>query len=116
MGHHLGCGGIRHHRQCESKDPGQGGHPSGPAALDLRRQAARRWSDLVRLQHPEGVHFALGAAPARWWCLMDLIEAFILALLPRESLGWLMGGASRAPSSMELLAVYSIWQSRQCKS
>merc|ERR1712071_514142 len=28
---------------------------------------ARGWSHPVRLQHPEGVHLALGAPPS-WWC------------------------------------------------
>jgi hypothetical protein len=39
--HHARGRVQRHHRQCEEQDPGQGGHPPGPAALDLRRQAAR---------------------------------------------------------------------------
>ena len=30
----------RYHREREGQDPGQGGHPSGPAAPDFRRQAA----------------------------------------------------------------------------
>ena len=34
----------------------QGRDPSRPAASDLRRQATRRRSYLIRLQHPEGVH------------------------------------------------------------
>merc|ERR1719153_624791 len=35
---------------------GQGGHPPGPAEVDLRWQAARGRKDPLRLQHPEGVH------------------------------------------------------------
>ena len=40
-------------------------HPPGPAASDLRWQAARGWAHAGGLQHPEGVHPAPGAAPAR---------------------------------------------------
>merc|ERR1712157_88404 len=61
--YHPGCGGQRHHRQREGQDPGQGGHPSGPAAPDLRGEAAGGWAYAERLQHPEGVHAAPGAAP-----------------------------------------------------
>merc|ERR1711907_908094 len=58
---HIRGGGHRHHRGREGQDPGQGGHPPGPAAFDLRWQAARGWEDSPGLQHPEGVHPALGA-------------------------------------------------------
>merc|ERR1712151_1197840 len=61
--YHPGCGGQRHDRQREGQDPGQGGHPSGPAAPDLRGEAAGGWTHPQRLQHPEGVHAAPGAAP-----------------------------------------------------
>ena len=44
----------------------QGGYPTGSAAPHLRWQTAGRRAYLVRLQHPEGKHAALGAAPA-WW-------------------------------------------------
>merc|ERR1712108_62719 len=54
--HHPGGRALRHHRECEGQDPGQGGHPPGPAEADLRWQAARRRKDPLRLQHPEGVH------------------------------------------------------------
>ena len=40
---------------------------SWSAASDLRRKAAGRWTDPVRLQHSEGVDPPLGAPPA-WWC------------------------------------------------
>ena len=55
----------RHHRQRQGQDPGQGGHPSGPAAPDLRGQAARGRPHAAGLQHPEGVDAAPGAPPAR---------------------------------------------------
>merc|ERR1712018_744101 len=42
--------------ECQGQDPGQGGHPPGPAEVDLRWQAAGGRKDPVRLQHPEGVH------------------------------------------------------------
>ena len=45
-----------HDRQCEGEDPGQGGHPAGSAAPDLRRKAAGGRAHPCRLQHPEGVH------------------------------------------------------------
>ena len=45
--------------------PRQGGHPTRPAAPDLRRQAARGRPHTFRLQHPEGVDPPLGPAPAR---------------------------------------------------
>merc|ERR1712203_1138873 len=54
--HHPGGRALRHHRECEGQDPGQGGHPPGPAEVDLCWQAARRRKDPLRLQHPEGVH------------------------------------------------------------
>ena len=46
---------VRHDRQRETEDPGQGGHPARPAALDFRGQAARGRPHAQRLQHPEGV-------------------------------------------------------------
>ncbi|PWU83755.1 putative polyubiquitin [Trypanosoma cruzi] len=49
----------------EGEDPGQGGHSAGPAAPDLRWQAAGGRPHARRLQHPEGVHAAPCAAPAR---------------------------------------------------
>merc|ERR1712066_1121868 len=52
------------HRQREGENSGQGGYPTRSAALDLRRQAARGRAHLVGLQHPEGVHLALGASPS----------------------------------------------------
>merc|ERR1712166_1163764 len=67
--YHIGCRGQRHHRQCQGQDPGQGGHSTRSAALDLCRQAAGRWPHLVRLQHPEGVHVAPRVAFA-WWHVM----------------------------------------------
>ncbi|KAI6026951.1 ubiquitin [Pisolithus marmoratus] len=36
---HVGSGVLGHHRQRESEDPGQGGHPSRPAAPHLCWQA-----------------------------------------------------------------------------
>ncbi|PON98988.1 hypothetical protein TorRG33x02_052250 [Trema orientale] len=52
---------LRHHRQCQGQDSGQGGHPTGPAASHLRREAARGRPNPSRLQHPEGVDSAPGA-------------------------------------------------------
>jgi ubiquitin len=49
----------------KAEDPGQGGHPAGPAAPDLCRQAAGGRPHAGRLQHPEGVDAAPGAASAR---------------------------------------------------
>jgi hypothetical protein len=40
-------------------------HPPGPTASDLRGQAARGWPHPGGLQHPEGVHPAPRAPPAR---------------------------------------------------
>ena len=40
--------------------PGQGGNPPRPAEVDLCWKTAGRWEDLVRLQHPEGVHSSPG--------------------------------------------------------
>lgn len=48
-------------RERQDEDPGQGGHPSGSAAADLRGQAARGRPDARRLQHPEGVNAPFGA-------------------------------------------------------
>merc|ERR1712149_58895 len=44
------------HGEREGQDPGQGGHPPGPAEVDLRWQAAGGRKNPLRLQHPEGVH------------------------------------------------------------
>merc|ERR1719209_2690588 len=38
--HHPRGGALRHHRERQGQDPGQGGHPPGPAEAHLRRQAA----------------------------------------------------------------------------
>ena len=46
---------------------GQRGHPSRPAAFDLRWQAAGGWSHSVRLQHPEGVDPSSRPPPERRW-------------------------------------------------
>ena len=56
---------VRHDRQRETEDPGQGGHPARPAAPHLRGQAAGRWPHAERLQHPEGVDLAPRPAPPR---------------------------------------------------
>ena len=52
--HHPRGRALRHHRECQGQDPGQGGHPSGSAEADLRRQAAGGRQDPLRLQHPKG--------------------------------------------------------------
>merc|ERR1712047_171265 len=54
--HHPRGRVLRHHRERQGQDPGQGGYPPGPAEVDLRWQAARGRKDPLRLQHPEGVH------------------------------------------------------------
>merc|ERR1712146_125077 len=59
------CRAVGHDRQRQAEDPGQGGHHAGPAAPDLRGQAARGRSHAVGLQHPEGVDAPPGAPPAR---------------------------------------------------
>jgi ubiquitin len=41
-------------------------NPAGPAASDLRREAAGGWPHPCRLQHPEGVH-PPPRAQASWW-------------------------------------------------
>merc|ERR1712004_818698 len=54
--HHPRGRALRHHRERQGQNPGQGGHPPGPAEVDLRWQAAGGRKDPLRLQHPEGVH------------------------------------------------------------
>merc|ERR1711964_262950 len=44
---------IRHDRQCQEQDPGQGRHSTRPAAIDFRRKATRGRTNSLRLQHPE---------------------------------------------------------------
>ena len=39
---HARSGVLGHHRQRQGEDSRQGRHPAGPAAFDLRREAARR--------------------------------------------------------------------------
>ena len=58
-------------------------HPPGPAAPDLRRQAAGGRPHAGRLQHPEGVDAAPGAAPAR-----RLLEALPASLCMLLALRW----------------------------
>jgi ubiquitin len=41
------------------------GHPAGPAAADLRGEAAGGWPHAAGLQRDQGGHAAPGAAPAR---------------------------------------------------
>ena len=53
---------IRHYRDCETEDSGQGRYPAGPAMFHLHGQAARERSYSGRLQHPEGVGAASGAS------------------------------------------------------
>ena len=62
---HAGSGAQRLDRERQGQDPRQGGHPPRSATFNLCRQAAGRWPHAVGLQHPEGEHAALGAAPAR---------------------------------------------------
>ena len=61
----LSCVAMSGREEKPSQDPGQGGHPAGPAALDLRGQAARGWPHALGLQHPEGVDAPPGVAPPR---------------------------------------------------
>uniref|UniRef100_A0A453IGL2 Ubiquitin-like domain-containing protein n=3 Tax=Aegilops tauschii subsp. strangulata TaxID=200361 RepID=A0A453IGL2_AEGTS len=63
--HHPRGGEQRHHRRRQGKDPGQGRHPSGPAAPHLHGEAAGRRPHPRRLQHPEGVHAPPRASPPR---------------------------------------------------
>jgi len=63
--HHAGRRAERHDRQRQTKNPGQGGHPAGPAAPHLRRQAARGRPHALRLQHPERKYITLSAKIAR---------------------------------------------------
>ncbi len=42
--HHARRRTERHDRQRQTKNPGQGGHPAGPAAPHLRGKAARGWT------------------------------------------------------------------------
>merc|ERR1711988_14229 len=69
--HHPGGRGLLLDRECEGEDPGQGGHPAGPAASDIRGQAARGRAHPCGLQHPEGVYTPPGASPA-WRCQLVL--------------------------------------------
>jgi hypothetical protein len=57
---------------------------SRPTAPDLCRKAARGWPHIIRLQHPKGVHFALGpASPRRQtdWRLIFLVNTFVCCFL-----------------------------------
>merc|ERR1711959_686198 len=64
--HHSRSRGYRHDRGCEGKDPGQGGHPTRPAALDLCWEAVGGWAYPARLQHSEGVDTP-PCASSTWW-------------------------------------------------
>ena len=54
-------GRVRHDRDGETKDSGQGGHLAGPATTHVRGIAARGRPYACRLQHSEGVDTAIGA-------------------------------------------------------
>ncbi|CAN0496388.1 unnamed protein product, partial [Ectocarpus sp. 12 AP-2014] len=73
---HSRRGAVGHDRRREAEDPGQGGHPPGPAAFDLRRQAAGGRPHPVGLQHPEGIDAAPGASPP--WRTVDTSASFRL--------------------------------------
>ncbi|CAN0364712.1 unnamed protein product, partial [Ectocarpus sp. 12 AP-2014] len=74
--HHSRRRAVGHDRRREAEDPGQGGHPPGPAAFDLRRQAAGGRPHPVGLQHPEGVDAAPGASPP--WRTVHSLASFRL--------------------------------------
>merc|ERR1712223_1492043 len=59
---------VRHHRERQGQDSGQGRNPSRSAEVDLRRQATRGWPYPVGLQHSEGIHLAFGS-PSQGWKL-----------------------------------------------
>ena len=63
---HAGRGTERHDPERQGENPGQRRHPSRATALDFRRKATGRWSDLIGLQHPEGVDASSRVASARW--------------------------------------------------
>merc|ERR1711918_251543 len=93
---------LRHDRQREAEDPGQGGHPAGSAAPHLRGQAARGRPHAFGLQHPEGVDAPPRAPPARR--LLNLkrvgvIRAFFNGPLPALLRVPRAGGAKRDRAS-----------------
>jgi len=56
-------------------------HPPRPAASDFCRQAVGRRPHPGRLQHPEGVHAALGLASARWYAGALCVCVFLIMCL-----------------------------------
>ena len=68
---------LRHDSGCQGKDPGQGGHPPGSAAPNLRRQAARGWTYHGGLQYSEGVNTASRAPAKRWVGVIDHVVSFM---------------------------------------
>merc|ERR1712127_447451 len=73
--HHPRGRAIRHHRECQVQDPGQRRYPARSTTIDFRWQTTRRRTNLVRLQHPEGVHPSFGSSTPRW-CHRAKFEAF----------------------------------------
>merc|ERR1711939_957076 len=86
--HHAGRGARGLDRAREDEDPGQGGHSSGPAAPDLRWQAAGRRPHFGGLQHPEGVYVASSASAARWYAGLreDPDKTITLDVEPADSI------------------------------
>lgn len=56
----------------KAKIQDKGGYPTQPTAVDLRRQATRRWTYPLGLQHPKGVH-----SSSRVVCLRGGMQIFV---------------------------------------
>ena len=72
---YSGGGSVRHDRDGETKDLGQGKYPLGPATTHLPGQAARGRTYTCRLQHQEGVDTAVGEQPMN---VIDLHSTSVL--------------------------------------
>merc|ERR1712062_822048 len=64
--HYFGGRSLRHHRERQGQDSGQGRDSSGSTTFDLCRKTIGRWPNLVRLQYSKRVNSSSCTSFERW--------------------------------------------------